>query len=185
MTNTAKALIAGLALIMVAACAEEEGTAEQQQQTKVDKHAKHAKKHGHHKMDPVAHAEKFAAFAGLDEAQKAKAIAIFKDTSTGWDVRKPKLMALLTPEQRAKLDKHHKAVMKKKHGKYGKDMAKHHAEKLQEKLGITDAQKAKVEAALVGHKWDEIKKILTEDQYDELIRLKKEHHKGHWKKRHP
>jgi|GEM_PF-4859650 len=140
-------------------------------------------KHRRHHADPVAHAQKLADMVGLSADQRKQVEAIFKSDSS-WDAKKKQIHALLTPEQATKLA----AFKAKHHGHHGhhgkwkhseKDIAAHVARKaawLQDKLGLTDKQKADIEAALKnGKSWADrkaaINKVLTKDQADELERL--------------
>lgn len=193
MRNTATAFVAGLALLMAVACAEQEETSSDKQPTttadvqkahpKADLHKKHHAKHA----DPVAHADKVAELVGLDDAQKAKVLAVFKNESLSWKERKAKLYEIMTPAQQAKLKAAHKGHKGHKGHKFTAEKAKFHADKMQEKLGITDAQKAQLQTALSSGDWSKIKTVLTADQFEELKRLKRTHgyhgkHGAHGKK---
>ncbi len=144
------------------------------------------KKHHHgkkHHADPKAHAQKLADLVKLSKDQQAKVEAIFR-SKADWHTKKKQVHALLTPAQRKQLAE----FKHKHHGKMDPDViAKKKAAWLQEKLGLTDKQKADiVNAWKSGKTWHDkkqaIKKLLSKDQAEELDRLLgemklKHHHK--------
>ncbi len=153
-------------------------------------HGGHAGVHG--KWSHEAHAKKLQEKLGLTDEQTAKVEAAFAGKAE--TPMADRLEPILTEAQMVKL-----VALKAKHGgecghggaakhgdckhdgKHGAWSQKAHAKKLQEKLGLTDEQTAKVEAAFAGKAEtpmaDRLKPVLSADQYTEWQRLMKSHGK--------